>query len=394
MRTVYVDNNATTAVAPEVLDAMVPFLKEHYGNPSSMHLFAVEPQEAVARAREQVAHLLGADPSEIVFTSCGSESDNAAIRSALETQPFKRHIVTTKVEHAAVLGLCKQLQLNGCQVTFLSVDGEGRLDLKELEEAITDQTAIVSIMYANNETGIVNPIEEIGRIVKSKGVLFHSDAVQAVGKLPIDLAESTIDVLSMSGHKLHAPKGIGALYIRRGTRWSPFLVGGHQEHGRRGGTENVPYIVALGRACELAEQHLGADAPRERKMRDRLEKELLTRIPDSRVNGGWAERLPNTLSICFEFVEGEAILLLLSQSGIAASSGSACTSGSLEPSHVLRAMGVPFTYAHGSVRFSFSRYNQDDDVDYITDTLVPIIKRLREISPFKRQVNTSAARAK
>lgn len=391
MRTVYADNNATTAVAPEVLEAMLPFFREHYGNPSSMHLFAVEPQEGIARARERVAALLGADPSEIVFTSCGTESDNAAIRGALEAQPFKRHIVTTKVEHAAVLGLCKHLQTKGYQVTFLSVDSEGRLDLNELEDSVTEQTAIVSVMYANNETGVLNPIEEIGQIVKRKGIIFHTDAVQAVGKVPINLANSTIDMLSMSGHKIHAPKGVGALFIRRGTRFEPFMVGGHQERGRRGGTENVPYIVGLGRACELAQKDMLAEAERERRMRDRLEREIVARIPDCRINGGKADRLPNTSNVSFEFVEGEAILLLLSQRGIAASSGSACTSGSLEPSHVLRAMGVPFTFAHGSVRISFSRYNREDDVDIIAQALQETIVRLREISPFKRQPGAAMA---
>jgi len=390
MRTVYADNNATTAVAPEVLQAMLPFFKEHYGNPSSMHLFAVEPQEAIARARDQVARLLGADSSEIVFTSCGTESDSAAIRGVLEAYPFKRHIVTTKVEHAAVLSLCQHLQASGYQVTFLSVDGEGRLDLDELDRAVTEDTALVSVMYANNETGVVTPVEQIGQIVKRKGVIFHTDAVQAVGKLPIDLANSTIDLLSMSGHKIHAPKGIGALYVRRGVRCAPFMIGGHQERGRRGGTENVPYMVGLGRACELASEDLAAETERERRMCDRLEQQLLDRVPNMRINGDREHRLPNTLNVSFEFVEGEAILLLLSQAGVAAASGSACTSGSLEPSHVLRAMGVPFTFAHGSVRFSFSRYNREEDVDQIVETLVPIIARLREISPFRSQPSASS----
>jgi len=385
MRIIYADNNATTAVAPEVLDAMLPFFTNHYGNPSSMHMLAVEPKRAMTEAREKVGHLIGADSSEIVFSSCGTESDCAAIRGALAANPLKRHIVTTKVEHPAVLNLCKYLHETGYKVTFLSVDSDGLLDLDELDAAINDQTALVSVMYANNETGVIFPIEKIAEIVKQKGVLLHTDAVQAVGKLPIDLSQSSIDLLSFSGHKLHAPKGIGGLYVRRGTRWSPFLIGGHQERGRRAGTENIPYIVGLGRACELAEASLQVESERERKMRDNLEKKLLRLIPDSRVNGSAEHRLPNTLNISFEFVEGEAILLLLSQDGIAASSGSACTSGSLEPSHVLRAMGVPFTYAHGSVRISLSRYNTEKDVNSIVDSLVRIIERLREISPFRHE---------
>jgi cysteine desulfurase len=298
------------------------------------------------------------------------------------------------VEHPAVLNVCKHLQEGGYQVTFLPVDREGMLDLGELERAVTDATVLVSVMYANNETGVVFPIEQIGRIAKSKGAIFHTDAVQAVGKLPIDLSTSTIDLLSMSGHKLHAPKGVGALYVRRGTRWSPFMLGGHQEHGRRGGTENIPYIVALGRACELAEKTSLADAQREQRMRDRLERALLSQIPNAIINGNTEHRLPNTLNISFEFVEGEAILILLSQQGIGASSGSACTSGSLEPSHVLRAMGVPFTFAHGSIRFSFSRYSADEDVDYIIETLVPIIERLRAISPYWRQKGAASTQSK
>jgi cysteine desulfurase len=372
VKTVYVDNNATTPVAPEVFEAMEPFFHDLYGNPSSMHFKGGEVQKASAEAREKVADLIGASPDEIVFTGCGTESDNAAIQGTLESYPEKRHIISTRVEHPAVWTLCKHLEKKGYRVTMLSVDREGNLDLDELRAAISDNTALVSIMYANNETGVVFPIEEIGQIVKSRGVPFHTDGVQAVGKIPLDMKRSTVDMLSLSGHKLHAPKGIGVLYIRRGTKFSPLLIGGHQEKGRRGGTENIPYIVGLGKASEL------------RFLTDKLEQGLLERIPDTLVNGDREHRLPNTVSLSFEYVEGESILLLLSNLGICASSGSACTSGSLEPSHVLRAMGVPFTAAHGSIRFSLSIYNTDEDIDYILEQLPPIIERLRDISPFWR----------
>ncbi len=382
MKTVYVDNNATTKVAPEVVEAMMPYFSERYGNPSSMHFFGGQVQKKVNEAREQVADFLGADPSEIVFTSCGTESDNAAIFGTLDSYPEKRHFITTRVEHPAVMNVCTYLARKGYRVTELSVDREGRLDLDELREAISGDTALVSIMYANNETGVIFPIEEIGQIVKAEGIPFHTDAVQAAGKIPLNMKNSTVDMLSISGHKLHAPKGIGVLYIRKGTRFSPFIIGGHQEKGRRGGTENVPYIIGLGKACELAKKNLDEERTRVKALRDYLEKGILERIPNTLINGDRENRLPNTLNVSFEYVEGESILLLLSDLGICASSGSACTSGSLEPSHVLRAMGVPFTAAHGSIRFSLSIYNTKEEMDYILEHLPPIIQKLRDISPF------------
>jgi cysteine desulfurase len=386
MKEIYLDNNATTKVDEAVFEEMRPYLCELYGNPSSMHFFGGQVQKKVDEARKRVAALLGADPSEIIFTACGTESDNTAIRSALEVFPDKRHVITTRVEHPAVLSLCRSLTKKGYRVTELGVDGAGRLDLEELKRTIDDETAIVSVMWANNETGVVFPIEEIGAIVKERGALFHTDAVQAVGKIPLNMAASTVDMLSLSGHKLHAPKGIGILYLRKGIPFRPFLVGGHQERGRRAGTENTAAIIALGKACQVAGEWLEDENTRVLAMRDRLEQELLTIIPYARINGGGAERLPNTVSIAFEFVEGEAILLLLSEKGICASSGSACTSGSLEPSHVLRAMGVPFTCAHGSIRFSLSRFTTDAEIDAVIRELPPIIQRLREISPFGREL--------
>ncbi len=382
MRNVYADNNATTRVAPEVVEEMLPYFSELYGNPSSMHYFGGQVEKKVIEARGKVASLLNCDPSEIVFTSCGTESDSTAIRGTLDSYPYKKHIVTTRVEHPAVLNLCRHLAKNGHKLTELSVDKKGNLDLDELKKTIDDNTAIVSIMYANNETGVIFPIEKIGKIVKSKGAVFHCDAVQATGKIPLDMSKSTIDLLSLSGHKLHAPKGIGALYIRKGTKLTPLILGGHQEKGRRAGTENVPYIIGLGKASELVLNHMEDENTRVKTLRDRLEDELLKSCSNRQVNGDRKYRLPNTTNISFEYVEGEAILLMLSEKGIAASSGSACTSGSLEPSHVLRAMGIPFTFVHGSLRLSLSRYNTDEDIDYIIEHLPPIIKRLREISPF------------
>lgn len=384
MRTVYLDNNATTQVAPEVFEAMKPYLGPEYGNPSSIHTFGGKLAKLLDHARQQVASLLKAEPSEIIFTSCGTESDSTAIRGTLECYPSKRHIITTRVEHPAVRGLCSYLAERGYTLTELSVDKEGMLDLDELKDALTPDTALVTIMWANNETGVLFPIDEIAEIVKSAGAVFHTDAVQAGGKEPIDLSRLPVDLLSLSGHKLHAPKGIGVLYVRRGTRLSPLLIGGHQERGRRAGTENVPYIIGLGKAAELADRDFQAEREHIRGLRDRLEQSLLSKCLGAMLNGHKAHRLVNTTSISFEYVEGEAILLLLDRLGICASSGSACTSGSLEPSHVLRAMGVPFTSAHGSVRLSLSRYNTEEDVDYVIEHMPAIIKKLRDISPFGR----------
>ena len=377
------DNNATTRVAPEVIDAMMPFLTELWGNPSSMHAFGGQVEPYIDRAREQVAQLINAsDPSEIIFTSCGTESDNMAVHGTVDAFGGYPHIVTTRVEHSAILGVCRYLESRGCRLTEVSVDSEGRLDLDELRGALTRKTAIVTVMWANNETGVTFPIEEIAPMVKEAGVLFHTDAVQVPGKLPIDVQKVPVDMLSLSGHKLHAPKGVGILYIRKGTKVNPLLLGGHQEFGKRAGTENVPYIVGLGKACELAMEHLAEEGTRVRELRDRLEEGILASCPDAKVNGDREHRLPNTTNISFEFIEGEAILLHLSALGIAASSGSACTSGSLEPSHVMRAMGVPFTAAHGSIRYSLSRYNTEDDVEYVIEHMPAVIERLREISPF------------
>jgi len=341
---IYFDNNATTRLAPEALEAMQPYLTELYGNPSSIHGFGSQVSRKIQEAREQVAALLSAaDPIEIVFTSCGTEGDNAAIRGILESQPQKRHIVTTQVEHPAVLSLCQHLEKKGYRVTWLRVDADGMLDLEELKASLSDDTALVSIMYANNETGVIFPIDAIGEIVKARGIPFHVDAVQVAGKIPLNLRQSPVDLLTISAHKFHGPKGVGALYVRRGITFRPFMIGGHQERGRRGGTENVAGIVGMGKAAELALGNMPEDEPRVRGLRDRLEQSLLESCPESRVNGHREKRLPNTLNMSFKFLEGEAILVLLDQNGICASTGSACTAGSSEPSHVLRAMGVPPT---------------------------------------------------
>ena len=379
--TIYLDNNATTKIDEDVLAAMLPYLTIYYGNPSSMHTFGGKIGRVVREARGQVASLLGAEESEIVFTSCGTEGDNAAILAALKAQPKKKHIVTTEVEHPAILNLCRKLEREGYTVTYLSVNEKGQLDLDELEASLTGNTAVVSVMYANNETGVIFPIEQIGQIVKEYGAIFHVDAVQAVGKVPLDMKTSTIDLLTLSGHKIHAPKGIGALYVRKGVRFRPLLIGGHQERGRRGGTENVAGIVALGKAAQLAEEHLPGTVW-EQRLRDKLEQGILDIIPNTVVNGDRNNRLPNTTNIGFKYIEGEAILLSLDEFGICASSGSACTSGSLEPSHVLRALGLPYSVLHGSIRFSLSRYTTEAEIDRVLEVLPGIINRLRELSPF------------
>ena len=385
MKTVYVDNNATSRIAPEVLDAMMPYLTERYGNPSSMHSFGGTVGLDIKDARIKVAALIGAAPDEIVFTSCGTESDSTAIWAALNSNPGKKHIVTTRVEHPAVKNLCETLTKRGYRVTFVRVDGEGRLDIDQLKRHLSDDTALVSVMWANNETGVIFPIREIGELVRDKGIIFHTDAVQVAGKIPVDVKVDNVDMLSMSGHKIHAPKGIGVLYVRKGTKFAPFLIGGHQEHGRRGGTENAASIIGLGKACELARNHFTKDMTRVQQLRDKLESVLLEKVPHAFVNGDRENRLPNTTSIAFEYVEGESILLMLNEYGICASSGSACTSGSLEPSHVLRAMGVPFTAAHGSIRFSLSTYNTEEDIDFIIEKMPPIIERLRSMSPYWKE---------
>lgn len=385
MAVIYMDNNATTRVAPEVLEAMLPYFSEQYGNPSSMHRFGGQVGSKIAQARESIARLLGAAPDEIIFTSCGTESDSTAIWAAIRSNPEKKHVITTRVEHPAVKNLCEHLSKRDYRVTFVPVDREGRLDLDFLYRHITDDTAIVSIMWANNETGVIFPIEEIAGHLKNRGIAFHTDAVQAVGKIPIDLGKVPVDMLSLSGHKLHGPKGIGVLYVRKGTKFSPFLLGGHQERGRRAGTENVASIIGLGRASEFVAAKMKEENTRVKALRDKLEKALIQTVPNAFVNGDINQRLPNTTSISFEYIEGESILLLMDEYNIAASSGSACTSGSLEPSHVLRAMGVPFTAAHGSIRFSLSVYNTEDEVDMVIEKMPPIIERLRSMSPFWKQ---------
>ncbi len=378
---IYLDNNATTRVDPDVVEAMLPYLSDLYGNPSSMHSFGGQVGAAVQDAREQVAELLGAEHTEIIFNSCGSEGNNTAIHAALAAQPEKRHIITTAVEHPAILSVCKHLEKKGYTVTYLSVDRRGQLDLMEVEAAMTGGTALVTTMYANNETGVIFPVEQIGAIAKDYGATFHVDAVQAVGKVPINLQNSTIDLLTLSGHKLHASKGIGALYVRRGFRFRPFLLGGHQERGRRAGTHNVAGLVGLGKAAELARKYLN-DVQKESQLRDLLQQELLARIPDCEVNGEGTTRLPNTTNIGFKYIEGEAILFMLNQHGICASSGSACTSGSLDPSHVLMAMGLPYTILHGSIRFSLSRFTTKDEILQVLAVMPGIVEKLRALSPF------------
>lgn len=383
MSAIYLDNNATTACDPAVVEAMIPYFTKQFGNPSSMHSFGNRVGLAIKKARMQVQALLGAEhDTEIVFTSCGTESDATAIMSALKAQPERREIITTVVEHPAVLSLCQHLEKEGYTVHYLKVDAKGRLDLDAYRRLLSDRVAIASVMWANNETGTLFPIEAMAEMASGAGVLFHTDAVQAVGKVPLDLMNTRIDMLSLSGHKLHAPKGVGVLYLRRGARFRPLLRGGHQERGRRAGTENTAAIVGLGVAAELALQHTGVESTLVKQMRDRLEVGILGQVQNAFVTGDVDNRLPNTANIAFEFVEGEAILLLLNKLGIAASSGSACTSGSLEPSHVMRAMGIPYTAAHGTIRFSLSRYNVAEEIEWVIAAVPPVIAQLRKLSPY------------
>jgi cysteine desulfurase len=377
----YFDNNATTRVAPEVLEAMLPYLTDQWGNPSSAYGFGNRLAKQIEHAREKVAALINAEPREIVFTSCGTESNNTAIQSCLVTHPGKRHVITTAVEHSANIKFGQFLQKHGHEVTFLPVEPDGSLDLHLLETSIRPDTAVVSVMWANNETGVLFPIEEIAAICQSKGVLFHTDAVQVPGKLKIDAKSLGVDLLSMSGHKLHAPKGIGLLYVKRRTKFQPYMIGGHQERGKRGGTENVASIVGFGRAAELAISRLDEESSRVRGMRDRLETAILADIPNTTRNGAKEPRLPNTSNIAFDGVEAEAILMLLDQVGICASSGSACTTGALDPSHVLTAMGLSPSRARGCIRFSLGFYNLDEEIDYLLEHLPPIIQRLRAMAP-------------
>jgi len=385
MKIVYVDNNATTRVDPAVVEAMLPFYSDYYGNPSSMHAFGGNVAKSVQTAREQLAALLNATPEEIVFTSCGTESDSTAIWATISSIPEKKHIITSRVEHPAVKNLYEHLAKKGYKVTYLPVDRQGRLDLDYFHDHLSDDTALISIMWANNETGVIFPIDEIAQAANERGIVLHTDAVQVPGKVPVDVQKNHVDLLSLSGHKIHAPKGVGALYVRKGTKFTPFLIGGHQENGRRGGTENVAAIVGMGKAAELVAENLGSTMSEVARLRDRLEQGLLSKVEMAMVNGDTSSRLPNTTNISFEYIEGESILLMMNELGICASSGSACTSGSLEPSHVLRAMGVPFTAAHGSIRFSLSHYNTEAEMDYIIEKMPPIIDRLRHLSPFWNQ---------
>ncbi len=383
MKIVYTDNNATTKTADEVIQEMLPYFGELYGNPSSMHTFGDKVAKKLIQARQRVADLINADPGEIIFTSCGTESDNAAIASAINAFPEKKHIITSSVEHPGINKFYEYLQKNkGYEVTYVPVDEKGLLNLDILYKSLSDNTAVVSLMWANNETGVLFPIEKIAKKINEKGIVFHTDAVQATGKIPIDVKKTGVDMLSLSGHKIHAPKGVAVLYVKKGFKFSPLLIGGHQEQGRRGGTENTASIIGLGKACELARENLSVMNTSVRELRDYLQTRLLEKIESSSVNGDLDQRLPNTLSIGFDAVEGESILLMMDRDGICASSGSACTSGSLEPSHVLMAMKVPFKSAHGSIRFSLSHYNTKAEMDIIVASLVPVIQQLRDMSPF------------
>jgi cysteine desulfurase len=377
MKTIYLDNNATTAVSPEVLNEMLPYLGELYGNPSSGHSFGRNLYYKIEEARKNVALLIGAEPEEIIFTSCGTESDNTAITSAIQSDENRRHIITTQVEHPAILNFVKNLERKGYTSTYLPVDRNGKLNVDAFMNAIDDDTAIVSVMYANNETGVIFPITEICAVCRERGILFHTDAVQAVGKVPIDVKRLGVDMLSMSGHKLHAPKGIGVLYVRKGCKFFPYLLGGHQEYGQRAGTENLASIVALGKASELALENIAREQTSVAGLRDLLELNLKSTCPDICVNGCDSERLANTSNISFSLVDSEALLHRLDTYGICASAGSACSSGSSEPSHVLRAMGVPDVAIHGSIRFSLSRYTTVEEVNTVTDIIPGIINELR-----------------
>jgi len=380
---IYLDNNATTQVAPEVLEAMLPFFTEQFGNPSSIHQFGNKVGRAINKARRQVQTLVGAEfDSEIVFTSCGTESDLTAIMSAVKAQPERTTIVTTAVEHPAILAVCEQLEKEGYTIVRLGVDEKGRLDLDEYKSRLNDDVALVTVMWANNESGTIFPVVEMAEMAHEAGVMFHTDAVQAVGKIPLDLKSTKIDMLSLSGHKLHAPKGVGALYLKRGTRFRPTMRGGHQERGRRAGTENTASIVGLGVAAELSQSRIEHENTAVRALRDRLEAGILAANSHCFVTGDPDNRLPNTCNIAFEYIEGEAILMMLNKKGIAASSGSACTSGSLEPSHVMRAMGIPLTAAHGTTRFSLSYYNTEEEIDEVIAAIPEVIARLRQLSPY------------
>lgn len=377
---IYLDNNATTKIDPAVLEEMMPFLTDLYGNPSSAYNFGRRVADALETARERVASLIGCQPSEVVFTGSGTESSNAAIHSALAMDRDRQHIITTRVEHSATLKTCEMLAKRGVEITWLGVDAKGQIDLDELQRAIRDDTALVSVMWANNETGVLFPIEEIASIVRSRGVLFHTDAVQAVGKIPIRLEDAKINFLSLSGHKLHCPKGVGALYVQRRTRFHPFVTGGGQEENKRAGTQNVASIVALGKAAEIAAQHLEHEATVVRKLRDNFEHALLGQIADAEVNGDTEHRLPNTTSIAFSGVDSEAVLILLDQLGVCCSAGSACTAGSLHPSHVLKAMGFSDERARASLRFSFSRFNSAEEVTTAIGIVEQVISKLRRLA--------------
>lgn len=391
MKQVYLDNNATTRIDPMVLEAMMPFLTEHYGNPSSIHDFGTPSRAALERAHQQVAALLGADhASEIIFTSCATEATSTALHACVELMPERREIITTAVEHPATLAVCEHLERQGYLIHRIGVNSDGALDMEQYRQALSSRVAVVSVMWANNETGVLFPVIEMAAMAQEHGALFHCDAVQVVGKIPLDIGRTQIDMLSCSAHKLHGPKGVGCLYLRRGTRFRPLLRGGHQERGRRAGTENIAGIVGMGTACELAQIHLPGAASLA-QLRDRLQEGLIAQVPSVMVMGGNQPRVPGTTNLAFEFIEGEAILLLLNQAGIAVSSGSACTSGSLEPSHVMRAMNIPYTAAHGSIRFSLSRYTREKEIDYVIDTLPTIIARLRMLSPYWQEGKPGAA---